>query len=256
MVIDYEKEGKMAIFTVNRPEAKNALNVQAFTELHDALVDFRDDDELLVGIITGTGNEVFCSGVDVRDFLPFLKRTANKPWQVPTTIIRGLEVWKPLIAAVNGVALGGGFELAIACDIRIASENAVFGSPKVTLGVFPGGGSTQRLPRIVPLPLAAEMLFTGKRIDAQEAYRIGLVNKVVPLDKLMPTAKEIAEAICRASPLAVRAVKEALIRGMGMRLEDGLQLENYFTQYITSTKDFIEGTAAFIEKRKPIYRGE
>jgi enoyl-CoA hydratase/carnithine racemase len=256
MAIDYEKEGKIAIFTINRPEAKGALNVTAFTELHDAFVDFRDDDELLVGIITGTGNEVFCSGVDVKDFLPFLKRIANRPWQVPTTIIRGLEVWKPLIAAVNGMALGGGLELAIACDIRISSENAVFGLPEVTLGVFPGGGSTQRLPRIIPLPLAAEMLFTGKRIDAQEAYRIGLVNKVVPQEKLMPEAKEIAEAICRVAPLAVRAVKEALIKGIGMRLEDGLQLENYFSQYITSTKDFAEGTTAFIEKRKPVYKGE
>lgn len=256
MAIDYEKESKIAIFTINRPEARGALNVQAFTELHNALIDFRDDDELLVGIITGTGNEVFCSGVDVKNFLPFLKRTANKPWQVPTTIIRGLDIWKPLIAALNGLALGGGLEVALACDIRIASENAVFGMPEVTLGVFPGGGSTQRLPRIIPLPLASEMLFTGKRIDAQEAYRIGLINKVVPLDKLMPTAKEMAEAICRAAPLAVRAVKEALIRGIGMRLEDGLQLENYFTQYITSTKDFVEGTTAFIEKRKPVYKGE
>lgn len=256
MAIDYEKEGKIAIFTINRPEARGALNVQAFTELHNALIDFRDDDELLVGIITGTGNEVFCSGVDVKNFLPFLKRTANKPWQVPTTIIRGLDIWKPLIAALNGLALGGGLEVALACDIRIASENAVFSMPEVTLGVFPGGGSTQRLPRIIPLPLASEMLFTGKRIDAQEAYRIGLINKVVPLDKLMPTAKEMAEAICRAAPLAVRAVKEALIRGIGMRLEDGLQLENYFTQYITSTKDFVEGTTAFIEKRKPVYKGE
>jgi enoyl-CoA hydratase len=255
MVIEYKKEGKIAIFTINRPEAKGALNVQAFIELHDALVNFRDDDELLVGIITGTSN-VFCSGVDVRDFLPFLKKTANKPWQVPTTIIRGLEIWKPLIAAVNGVALGGGFELAIACDIRIASENAVFGSPEVTLGVFPGGGSTQRLPRIIPLPLAAEMLFTGRRIDAREAYRIGLVNKVVPLNELMPTAEKMALAICRAAPLAVKAVKEALIRGIGMRLEDGLQLENYFMQYITSTRDFIEGTTAFIEKRKPAFEGK
>jgi enoyl-CoA hydratase/carnithine racemase len=256
MAIEYEKEGKLAIFTINRPEAKGSLNVQAFTELRDTFIDFRDDDKLLVGIITGTGSEAFCSGVDIKDFLPFLKRTADKPWQIPETIMRGLEIWKPIIAAINGMALGGGFELALACDIRVASENASFGLPEVTLGAFPGGGGTQRLPRIIPLPLAAEMLFTGKRIDAQEAYRIGLVNRVVPQDKLMPTAKEIAEAICRAGPLSVRAVKESMLRGISMRLEDGLQLENYFTQYITSTRDFIEGTSAFMEKRKPVFRGE
>lgn len=251
MPIDYEKKNKIAILTINRPQAANALSVKAFEELHDNLIDFRDDDELLVGIITGSGDKAFCGGVDVKDFLPFIKRTASKPWLVPATMLRRLDLWKPIIAAINGVALGGGLEIALGCDIRIASENAKFGLPEVTLGVFPGGGSTQRLPRLIPPGIAAEMLFIGKRIDAREAYRIGLVNRVVPIDELMPAATEIAKAICDAGPVAVRAVKEAMVRGMSMGLEDGLRLEESFTRYIASTRDFEEGTTAFLEKRKP-----
>jgi len=255
-IIEYEKEGHIAIFRINRPEALGALNVEGMKELHDTLVDFRDNDELLVGIITGTGDKAFSAGVDIKDFLPFIKRTAGKPWQVPGTIMRGLELWKPLIAACNGLTYGGGLELALGCDIRIASENARFALPEVTLGVVPGGGGTQRLPRTIPRGIAAEMLFTGKSIDAQEAYRIGLVNKVVPIDMLMSTAREIAESICQNGPLAVRAAKEAMIRGMSMSLEDGLRLEDSLTQFIVSTRDFSEGTQAFIEKRKPKFEGK
>lgn len=255
-IIEYEKEGHIAIFRINRPEVLGALNVEGFTELHDTLVDFRDNDELLVGIITGTGDKAFSAGVDIKDFLPFIKRTAGKPWQVPSTVMRGMELWKPLIAACNGITYGGGLELVLACDIRIASENARFALPEVTLGVVPGGGGTQRLPRTIPWGIAAEMLFTGKSIDAQEAYRIGLVNKVVPIDMLMSAAKEIAESICQNGPLAVRATKEAMIRGMSMSLEDGLRLEDSLTQFIVSTKDFSEGTQAFIEKRKPKFEGK
>ena len=170
--------------------------------------------------------------------------------------MRGLNIWKPLIAACNGLTIGGGLELSLACDIIIASENATFGLPEVRLGLCPGGGGTQRLPRTIPIRLAAEMLFTGKTIDAQEAYRIGLVNKVVPLDKLMPEARKLAESICEAGPLAVRTAKEMMIRGLSMSLEDGLQLEDDFQRYIMSTKDFEEGITAFREKRKPKFEGK
>jgi enoyl-CoA hydratase/carnithine racemase len=255
-IVEYTREGKIALFTINRPEALGALNVEGMRQLQNALLDFRDDDGLLVGIITGTGDKAFSAGVDIKDYLPFIKRTTDKPWQRPTGIIRGLNIWKPLIAACNGLAVGGGLELALACDIIIASENATFGLPEVTNGVLPGGGGTQRLPRAIPRRIAAEMLFTGKTIDAQEAYRIGLVNMVVPLAELMSEAKKLALAICRNAPLAVRAVKEAMVRGLSMSLEDGLQLEDDLTRYVMSTKDFQEGITAFAEKRKPKFEGK
>jgi enoyl-CoA hydratase/carnithine racemase len=256
MVIEFTRENRIAIFTINRPEAANAMNVKGFQELHDALVEFRDDDSLLAGILTGSGDKAFCAGVDIKDFLPFIRETARKPWLVPATMQRRMDLWKPLIAAINGVALGGGLELALGCDIRIASENAKLGLPEVTLGVFPGGGSTQRLPRLIPPGLAAEMLFTGKRIDAQEAYRIGLVNKVTPVGKALAEAKTIAEAICQAGPIAVQAVKQSMIKGENMTLDEGLFLEETMGRIVTASKDFNEGITAFIEKRKPQYKGE
>ena len=170
--------------------------------------------------------------------------------------MRGLELWKPLIAAVNGLALGGGLEIALACDLRIASEGARFGLPEVTLGLIPGWGGTQRLPRVVPWCKAAEILLMGRPIDAQEAYRIGLVNKVVPPEAVMPTAKEWANTICQAGPLAVRAAKEAMVRGSSMSLEEGLRLESSLVAYLFSTEDFTEGTTAFAEKRKPAYKAK
>ena len=257
MAVDYEKEGRIAIFTINRPEAFNSMNVQAARELHEAMVDFRDDPELWVGIITGAGDRAFCAGADIKDMLPFLKENLpDKPWAMPDTPMRGLELWKPLIAAINGVALGGGLELALSCDIRIASEKARLGVPEVTLGLIPGWGGTQRLPRVIPWCKAAELLLMGKPVDAQEAYRIGLVNKVVPPEEVMPTAREWAEVICQAGPLAVRAAKEAMVRGSSMSLEEGLRLENSLEGYCAHTEDFIEGTTAFVEKRKPDYKAK
>ncbi len=170
--------------------------------------------------------------------------------------MRRLELWKPLIAAINGLALGGGLEIALACDIRIASEKAKLGVPEVTLGLIPGWGGTQRLPRMVPWCKAAQMLFTGKPVDAQEAYRIGLVNVVVPPEAVMPTAKQWAGDICQVGPLAVRAAKEAMIRGSSMTLEDGLRLENALMANVMQTEDFTEGTTAFAEKRKPVYKAK
>lgn len=257
MVIEYKKEGRIAIFTISRPEALNSMNVQGLRELGKAMADFRDDPEAWAGVITGAGDRAFCAGADIKDMLPFLKENLpDRPWAFPDTPMRGLELWKPLIAAINGMALGGGLEIALACDIRIASEKARLGLPEVTLGLIPGWGGTQRLPRMVPWCKAAELIFTGKLIDAQEAYRIGLVNTVVPPEAVLTTAKDLANAICQAGPLAVRAAKEAMVKGASLSLEDGLALENALEGYVTHTEDFIEGTTAFVQKRKPVYKGK
>jgi enoyl-CoA hydratase/carnithine racemase len=256
MAVDYKKEGKIVTFTINRPEAFNMVNVQIFRELHERMVEFRDDPELWVGIITGSRTRAFSAGADIRDMLPFARAHRDSPQALPSSIMRGLDMWKPLIAAVNGLALGGGLEIALACDIRIASEKARFGTPEVTLGLIPGWGGTQRLPRMLPWCKAAELLLMGRPIDAQEAYRIGLVNKVVPREQVMPTAREWAETICQAGPLAVRAAKEAMVRGSSMPLEDGLQLENELFNCIMGTDDYAEGITAFNEKRKPVYKAK
>ena len=256
MAIDYKKEGRIAIFTINRPEAMNSMNLEVNRDLHEMMGDFRDDPELWVGIITGAGEKAFCAGADIKELLPFMKEHRDKPWAVPTTPMRGLELWKPLIAAINGYALGGGLEIALACDIRIASDNAKLGLTEVTLGLMPGWGGTQRLPRIIPFSVAAEMMIMGKRITAQEALEINLVHQVVEQKDLMATAKERAAKICESAPLAVAGVKQAMIRGYSMTLEEGLQLETELGRSVMVSKDFAEGRKAFMEKRTPEYKGE
>jgi enoyl-CoA hydratase/carnithine racemase len=256
MAIDYKKEGRIAIFTINRPEAMNAMNIETLREFREAIIDFRDDPELWVGIVTGAGEKAFCGGADIKDTLPFMQKHSRDAWSFPPSIMRGLELWKPLIAAINGMALGGGLEIALACDLRIAAENARLGTPEVALGLIPGWGGTQRLPRAIPRCKAAELLLMGKPIDAQEAYRIGLVNKVVPQAEVLSTAIEWAKVICQAGPLAVRAAKEAMLRGCDMTLEEGLRLENSLVAYVLATEDFAEGTKAFVEKRKPNYKAK
>lgn len=256
MAVDFRKEDNIAVFTLDRPEGLNAIDVQSLAELSQALIDFKNDDKLQVGIITGSGERAFSVGADVRSVLPQFKDNRGKPWSGPATILRGLELWKPIIAAVNGYALGGGLEIALACDIRIASENATFGMPEVNLGIIPGWGGTQRLPRIIPRAKAAEMIFTGIPIDAHEAYRIGLVNKVVPSAQLMATAREMAHMICKTAPLAVRAAKQAILQGAECTLEEGLDLEKKLIDYLTGTEDFEEGTKAFLSKRKPEFNGK
>jgi enoyl-CoA hydratase/carnithine racemase len=250
--VNYIKEGKIATFILNRPQQMNSLDLIALKEFHDALVDFHDDEDLWVGIITGAGDTAFCTGIDIINTL----NKSSISQQLPPTLMKGLEIAKPLIAAVNGIALGGGFEIVLACDIRIASENAIFGSPEVKLGFIPNWGGTQRLTRQVSRCHASEILLTGKPISALEAYRIGLVNRVVPRDTLAKTAKEWAHDICSAAPLAVRAAKEAMLKGSDLSLEEGLNLESALASYLRGTCDFQEGIKAFQEKRKPRFKAE
>ena len=246
-VVKYEKEGRIAIIAINRPDALNALSSQVVRELNEAYIAFKDDNELWVAIITGAGGKAFSAGADIKEFQPGATEAKGPPR------IRPDQIWKPFIAAINGYALGGGLELAMECDMRIAAEHARLGQPEVTIGFMPGGGGTQRLPRFVPRALAAEILLTGEHITAQEAYRIGLVNKVVPLSELMPTAKKMAETICQKGPLGVRATKEAMIRGYNMALDEGLELEKDMANRVKNTEDFMEGARAFAEKRPPDY---
>jgi enoyl-CoA hydratase/carnithine racemase len=254
--IIYTKEDGVAIFKINRPEAMNAICPNTMQKLHDSIIDFSQDSSLLVGIITGIGDRAFCAGADIKLWLPFAEQCKSQPWLMPTSLMRGLDVEKPLIAAVNGMALGGGFELALACDIRVASTNARFGFPEANLGIMPRWGGTQRLPRLISRAKATEILLTGKIIDADEALRIDLISDLVTAEQLLPTARSLARKICSLAPLAVRAVKEAINRGIDLPLDQALWLENTLASPLYDTKDYLEGRTAFKEKRRPAFRGE
>lgn len=256
MALLYEKRGKIAYITIDRHRHLNSIDPETLQELSQSLIDFRDDANCWVAIITGSGDRAFCAGADIGETLPMLATLKGEWFRSPPTIMKGLEIWKPIIAAVNGHALGGGLELALACDIRIAAENATFGLPEVTLGIIPGWGGTQRLARAIPQAKASEMLLMGQRIDAQEAHRIGLVNTVVPAAELMATAEEWANKLCEIPPLAVRAAKEAMMRGLAMPMEDGLDLESKLEDYLLTTEDAREAQDARKEKRKPDLKGK
>jgi enoyl-CoA hydratase/carnithine racemase len=245
----YEKKGQITTITLNRPETRNRIDADIFTGLSTALVRFRDDREALVAIVTASG-EAFSDGAHHEKLLiPW----ADGSLEIPPSITRGLEIWKPLIAAVNGPARGGGVEIALACDIRILSETATLQLPEAGRGLIPGWGGTQRLPRMVSSAKAAEVIFLGIPMSAEEAYRLGLVNKVVPPDQLLPTAGEWAAKICEKSPLAIRRAKEAMIRGRNMTLEDGLRLELAFFEEMLQSEDYQEGLRSLAEGRKPSY---
>ncbi|MDD5189911.1 MAG: enoyl-CoA hydratase-related protein [Dehalococcoidales bacterium] len=256
MPIDYQVEGKIATFTINRPEAFNAANVQILEQLHEYMIAFRDNPDVWVGIVTGAGEKAFCAGADIAETLPFMKSIRGKPWLFPDSPLRFLDLYKPLIAAVNGVALGGGLEIMLTCDIRIAAEHARFGSPEVNLGLIPGWGGTQRLLRTIPYVKAAEIILSGKPINAPEAYRIGLINEVVKKEELMPRARQWAADLCRVGPLALRAAKEAMMRGYNLPLSEGLKLESELFDYLLGTEDHAEGRNAFLQKSRPEFKGK
>ncbi len=255
----YEKDGRVAIVTINRPERMNAIDPQTSFELHAAMSDFRDDEDLWVAILTGAGDRAFCAGNDLVTMsemmaskVEFSREMTRAPFG---GITRGFECWKPMIAAINGYCLAGGLEIAISCDIRVAAEHAQFGVPEVTRAIIPGAGGTQRLPRMLPKGIALELLITGGRFDAEWALRYGLVNYVVPADQVMPKARAIADAICENGPLAVRAVKESALSGLEKSRADGLAGENEFSRKVVTSEDAREGPLAFAQKRKPEYKG-
>ena len=251
MVVDYRKDGKIAIITLNRPDVLNAINAELSQALSKAMREFRDDSDQWVAILTGAGDRAFSSGADIRGFRPGPKEASPAGERV-----RADQIWKPFIAAIHGYCLGGGLELALTCDLRIAADDSRLGLPEIKVGVIPAGGGMSRLPRFVPRAKAAEILLMGQFIDAEEAFRIGLVNKVVPRDQLMTTAMEWATAICEAGPLQTRAVKEVMLRGYNMPLDESLRLESEISNRIRETEDFAEGTRAFVEKRKPQWKGK
>ncbi len=256
MTVIYEKNIRIAKITINRPEAMNAMDADTFAGLAESLIDFRDDPEVWVAIITGAGNRAFSAGADLKTVIPARadRSSATQATAAPL-VYSGLNIMKPMIAAINGHCLAGGLGLALLCDLRIAAENATFGTMGVKRGILPAAGQTQRLPRIVPLVKAFEMLFFAERIDAQEACRIGLVNLVVPLAELMPTAEAWAAKICENAPLAIRATKEAVLRGLTLPIEEGLRLESTLGDPMNLTEDFKEGVSAFAERRKPQFKG-
>jgi E-phenylitaconyl-CoA hydratase len=254
----YEQTGRIVTITINRPEAMNAIDPDSQQALIEAWTRFRDDDSAWVAILTGAGEKAFSAGADLKKMIPAeFGRSAGPRAHDERglgAITRGLEIWKPMIAAINGFCLAGGLEQALACDLRIAAPHATFGLTEVRWAIIPGAGGTQRLPRAVPLGKAMEMILMAKTLTADEALRYGLVNAVVPLSDLMSTARQWAEHICGLGPLAVRAAKEAVIRGLSLPLPDGLRLEAFLSGALRGTEDAIEGPRAFAEKRKPMFK--
>ncbi len=252
-----EKRENIAIVTINRPKVLNALNATVIEELEKAFTELKNDPEVGAVILTGAGEKAFVAGADISGLVelnPLEGKMFAEKGQAVFNLIENLG--KPVIAAINGFALGGGCELAMACTIRIASEKAKLGQPEVNLGIIPGYGGTQRLPRLVGKGRAMELILTGRMVDANEAYQIGLVNKVVPPEKLLDEAIEMAKLILTKGPLAVKFAMEAVNRGLEVSLEDGLKIEADLFGMCCATEDKVEGTKAFLEKRKPNFKGK
>lgn len=253
MTLKVSTHGRVLLLEIDRPAARNAINRALADALNAALAELERADELSVAIVTGADDVAFCSGTDLSQDQPV--EHGQDPNRYDGGIVNSFRCSKPLIAAVNGYAVGGGLELAMTCDIRIAASNASFGLPEVRIGSMPGGGGTQRLPLNVSMSDAMYLALTGNRVTAAEALRMGLVSKVVDPGNLRAEAFEIANRISENAPLAVKAVKRAILEGLGLTLQTGLALERSLFETIRQTRDRAEGRAAFREKRTPQFIG-
>jgi enoyl-CoA hydratase len=256
MAVDIERDGQIAVLTMNRPDALNAFDSEQLRAMLSAVTDVASDSRLRAVVLTGAGKS-FAAGADIKEMAGMTPREALAFGQMGHAVGAAIAAApQPWIAAVNGFALGGGCEMALACDIRLAAENAVFGQPEVGLGIPPGWGGTQRLPRLVGPGLASEMIFTGRRVRAEEALRIGLVSAVYPADELLEKARDMARAIAANAPLAIAACKRAIAAGLDADISTGLAFEAQVFALSFGTADQGEGMTAFTEKRKAEFRGQ
>jgi enoyl-CoA hydratase/carnithine racemase len=252
MKIIFEKRGPIAHVTINRPERLNACDFETYARLAEVWSEFQGDAALRVAILTGAGERAFCAGSDIK--ANYVEKRGEEPHNLLFPAMLALD--KPIIAAINGHANGGGLEQALACDIRVAADHAQFGLGEVRLGWLPGGGGTQRLPRLIPLGRALEMLYTGNRIDAHEALRLGLVDHVVPMSQLADKCEAIANEICKSAPLAVQRIKRVALKGLDLPLADALRLEREHYDWLQTTEDAREGALAFADKRTPRWKAK
>ncbi|MGD8545210.1 MAG: enoyl-CoA hydratase-related protein [Candidatus Bathyarchaeota archaeon] len=254
--IIYEKREGIATITINRPQALNALNEEVIPEFLSRLEEAKKDKDIKILVITGAGEKAFCAGLDLKTAMNITVTKAVEMSRLGQELTLAIEeLGKPVIAAINGYALGGGLELAMACDIRIASEKARIGQTEVNVGLIPGWGGTQRLPRLVGKGIAKELIFTGKMIDATTAERIGLINMVVPPEKLKAAVEEFTNEVISKPPIALKLAKELINNSIETDQRTGLIHEAEAFGILSSTDDYREGVSAFIEKRKPEYKG-
>jgi enoyl-CoA hydratase len=252
----YEVADHVATLTLNRPEVRNAMNTPLREAMHERFTALATDDDVRVIVVTGAGDKAFSAGADIREFIEPLVPTQFREQRRRLDFRQVMDRCpQPIIAAIRGIALGGGLELALACDIRIAGDDALLGLTEVNLAIIPGGGGTQRLPRLVGRGKALEMILTGMRIGAAEALRIGLVERVVPAAEVMDAARALALELAGRAPVAMRYAKEAVVKGLAMSLDDGLRLEGDLSTLLRTTEDRLEGARAFLEKRKPNWKG-
>lgn len=251
-----ERSGKIALIKLNRPEVMNAINFEMLNALKERMEALHFDPEIRVVIITGAGNKAFCAGADLKERASYSEQKVREFIHTIRNLFSFIErLNKPVIAAINGSALGGGTELALACDMRLASKNSSMGLTETRLGIIPGAGGTQRLPRLIGLGKAKELIFTGRKIDAREAMESGLVNRVCEPDALIPECMEMARAISENGPIAVQQAKYAINHGVETDLDTGLAIESNAYWLTIPTKDRLEGLFAFREKRKPVFKG-